>query len=238
MWPIKILIFLVIAGCGGSGIEQAQQKAYFANQKPPLEVPAGVQSKPIQFKRIVVKLRRGTAIGSMKAGILCIPRRSLVWRGGRATFSGDELTEVFQGELKQANYSVVGDTTALFNDPSEWKAEHLIAGLVTNMQADLWFPLIGYQDTQTVKGEATMTVQWQLYSRLDRKVVYKTTTVGKYVRGSSIATGASDMFFNAFADATRQLLAEKEFYDILVASKPPASKKPTQLVYIKNMDRG
>jgi hypothetical protein len=77
------------------------------------------------------------------------------------------------------------------------------------------------------KGEVYMKVNWQLYSRLDRKVVYETITEGTSKvepKGSlgcynPVTTGMTDIFLNAFASATKNLLAERGFHDLLVQTE-------------------
>lgn len=63
-----------------------------------------------------------------------------------------------------------------------------------------------------------MKVQWQIYSRLDRKVVYEVTTEGSSKLDHASATGATDVFLNAFAIATQNLLSDKGFHDLVVGS--------------------
>ena len=76
---------------------------------------------------MVVRLNRGTRIGTISGGYLCIPAGDLTWKGGRVIINDDELTTVFREELVKANYPVVGDPNALFEDASEWRAELLVA---------------------------------------------------------------------------------------------------------------
>jgi len=167
------------------------------------------------FKRIVVKLDRGQPVGKIGEGVLCVNAGDLTWGGGRLNWSGDELTEVFQQELHKANYEVVGDPDALFEDHSAWKAELLVAGLVKDLQANVCYPWAGYGNYSKAKGEAWMKVDWQIYSRLDREVIYETTTEGTGMAEKASNAAAQDIYFNAFSVATRNLLADKGFYELV-----------------------
>ena len=89
----------------------------------------------------------------------------------------------------------------MFEDPSEWNAELLVAGLVKDMQASLCYPRLYYYDYNTCKGEAYIKVNWQIYSRLYRKVVYEVSTEGSSIIEKPTTTGADDVFLNAFAMA-------------------------------------
>ena len=97
-------------------------------------------ARPIQFHRIVVDIKRGTDIGLLGKGIgYCTQWRRWLYRSGDLSFSGKELTETFRSVLTAANYSVLGDPHALFDDPSAWKAEYLVAGAVKSMNVELCY---------------------------------------------------------------------------------------------------
>lgn len=210
-WKILYcLIPLFLIGCASSATIKHTES------KQAIEVPINADSRPIQFKKIVVKMDRGTDIGSIQAGVMCVANSDLIWRGGKVDVSNDDFTEVFREELTKANYEVIGNTDALFEDPSDWKAEYLVAGLVTEIQANICFPWGGFGNWTSGKGEGYMKVNWQIYSRLNRKIVYETTTEGSSEIDDSSPTGPSDVFLNAFSAATKNLLADKGFHDLMI----------------------
>ncbi len=172
-------------------------------------------SKPIQFKRIVVKLNRGARIGTLNGGVLCVPYSALTWRGGRLSIASEELDDVFREELEKHNFKVVGDPDALFDDPSAWRAEILVAGLVRDLKVNVCYPYSGFGDFSRAKAEAYIRVEWQVYSQLDRAVVHKVATEG-YGRVADPVAGGDEMaVFNAFAHAVRQLLSDGRFREIV-----------------------
>jgi S1-C subfamily serine protease len=199
---------LTVAACVTTGTSVPIASAPVAT---PRVIPAGAEAKPIQFRRVVVRLNRGTRIGSISGGYLCIPHGDLTWKsGGRVLINDDEFTDVFREELSKANYPVVGDPKALFEDASEWRAELLVAGLVTELQLNVCMP-----PGNSAKGEAGLTVEWQVFSRLDRKVVHKVTTKGTARLSDFTTNGANVVLHNAFAQATRALLADEGFFQLV-----------------------
>jgi serine protease Do len=199
---------LTVAACVTTGTPVPIASAPVAT---PRVVPAGADAKPIQFRRVVVRLARGSKIGTISGGYLCIPHGDLTWKsGGRVLINDDEFTEVFREELSKANYPVVGDPKALFEDASEWRAELLVAGLVTDLQLNVCMP-----PGDSAKGEAGLTVEWQVFSRLDRKVVHKVTTKGTSRLSDFTPNGANLVLHNAFAQATRALLADEAFFKLV-----------------------
>lgn len=212
-----LLMPVILVGCATSSVVKQTEL------KQPIDIPVNQETKPLQFKKIVVKLPRGHKLGAIKSGVLCVPNAELTWLGGKATITEDEFTDVFREELEKANYQVVGDPNALFEDPSEWKAEFLVAGLVTEMLANLCYPWSGFGNWTSGKGEAYMKVNWQIYSRLDRKVVFQTITEGSSKVDDSSPTGPTDVFLNAFAIATGNLLADKGFNELVTGSRKTTS---------------
>lgn len=178
-------------------------------------LPNGSNSKPIQFSKIVVKMKRGEKIGALQAGLLCVGQGSLDWKGGRLSIDSDEFTEAFKDELEKASFKTVGDTNALFEDPSTWKSEILVAGLVKDLKANICYPNAGFGDFNSAKGEAYLKVDWQIYSKLDRSVVLSVITEGASKNASAVSGGDINSVLNAFAQATRNLLANEDFRSIV-----------------------
>lgn len=175
----------------------------------------GENAKPIQFSKIVVKLKRGEKVGAIQAGLLCVGHGELTWKGGKLSIDSDEFTDTFKEELEKASFKTVGDTSALFEDSSTWKSEILIAGLVKDLKANICYPHAGFGNFSSSKGEAYLKVDWQIYSKLDRSVVHSVITEGASKVSSATSGGDSTIVLNAFSQATRNLLADEKFRSIV-----------------------
>ena len=152
---LLVLMIALLGGCVATTVKQA-------TMRETIDVPTGIDAKPLLFKKGIVKLPRGEKIVSNQVGLLCIPSAPLTWRGGRVTLSGDELPEVFVEDLEKANYPLVGNPAALFEDPGAWKVELLVAGLVKEMEANICYPMAGFRKLITSKGEAFTKAEWQI----------------------------------------------------------------------------
>jgi len=232
---LLLLAVFVLAGCVSAKVKNV---AILET----IDIKAGVDAKPLLFKKIVVKLPRGKEIGSLQYGLLCIPAaRPLTWKGGRLNVTSDDFTEVFREEFEKANYPLVGDPDALFEDPSEWKAELLVAGMIKAITANICYPLSGWGNYTDSKGEAYLKVEWQIYSRLDREVVYTTTTEGSSKVKETMSTGTLDIMLNAFAIATQNLLADQGFHDLVVRKSDDEEIKPAgdeiRIIPIANFEK-
>ena len=213
----KIVVFLslviymaFIAGCAGTAsvIKEVGDKQVDNLTKPEL-------AKPIQFTKIVVKLKRGEHVGAMQGGLMCISQGDINWKGGRVTVDTDDFTDTFKEELEKYDFKTVGDTNALFDDPSSWKSEILVAGLVKELKANICYPYAGFGNYSSSKGEAFIKVDWQIYSKLDRSVVLSVTTEGSSKKTEAISGGDNIAVLNAFSQATRNLLANEKFREIV-----------------------
>ncbi|MYA59560.1 MAG: hypothetical protein F4X40_03230, partial [Chloroflexi bacterium] len=69
--------------------------------------------------------------------------------GGRHQLDTDQFNDLFRTELENANYKVVGDPDALFEDPEINSAEYFIAGLISNIEANVCYPLAGFGNFRT-----------------------------------------------------------------------------------------
>ncbi len=176
----------------------------------------------MQLKKVVVKIERGAQIGAIQVGLLCMPGPGkLTWKGGRIDISNEELTDIFKDELEKAKYKVIGTSDSLFEDPADWKADLLVGGIIKEIQMNVCFPKGGFFNYSTVKGECYMKVNWQVYSRMDRKVVFETTTEGFHHQDSQRDGGTNVLVHDAFAVAINNLIADKGFHQtVSVSSKP------------------
>lgn len=181
----------------------------------PKAIPANVEAKPIQFRRIVVKMARGAPMGTLSAGYLCIPNSPITYKGGTFVINDEEFTDIFREELTKAKFPVVGDPSSLFEDPSELRAELIVAGLVTDMKTNVCVSV-----GSTYKGEAALTVEWQVFSRSERRVVHKVTTRGTGRVDEFTANGQNIVYHRAFSVATRALLADDGFHQLVTTGRP------------------
>ncbi len=206
---VVILITFFLSGCVAPAIIKPVENKEVQN------LVNGENAKPIQFSKIVVKLKRGERIGALQMGLLCIGQGDLTWKGGKLSIDSDEFTEAFKDELEKASFKTVGDTSALFEDASTWKSEILVAGLVKELKANICYPNAGFGNFSSAKGESYLKVEWQIYSKLDRTVVHSVVTEGSSKVASATDGGDVTSVINAFAQASRNLLADEKFRSIV-----------------------
>lgn len=72
----------------------------------------------------------------------------------------------------------------------------------------------------TVTGKGAVTVHWQVFSQLDRKVVDETTTEGAATVKQGAPDGELFIIQDAFANAVQNLAGDKGFVDVLSQGAP------------------
>lgn len=214
---------LIISSCATAPVK-------YAELNEAIEVPQGTDSVPLAFNKIIVKLRRLEEIGEAYGGILCVPNTKLEWQGGRVNITTEDFTEIFRDELLKANYPIVGNPNALFDDPELSKAELLVAGMINDLELNICYPNSGFGDFSTAKGGAYMKVDWQIYSLLDRSVIFNTTSEGSFELDESRRDGLFNIMSTSFANATQNLLADTGFYNLVVRPKDFAEVQNFQVI--------
>lgn len=197
----------------GCGLPKADPIAHNA-----IEVPDGRNSKKITLKRVVASINRGADIGKMGWGLACLSNGSVTWKSGRKSINDEELTSVFAEELKRYNYRIVGDPSELFEDTRSG-AEIAVGARITDIKYDICYPMAGWGDYRSGSASASITVDWQVYNTLDKKVVFRKSSSGS--ASASFKDGRDyDTLFNAFSNAVQGLLADKGFLEIVMEKEP------------------
>ncbi len=105
----------------------------------------------------------------------------------------------------------------LFSTP-EKQSELVLGGRVTSMD----FSTCGEGTFTGRKGTAYVSVEWQLFSRLDNRVIYTTTTEGSYSTDSFKPSNNWVVFVGeALEAATKNLIAKVEFRGTLQTTAKP-----------------
>ena len=211
--PLYLVLTLSISILSACQVNTTQ----VAPSLDPVVVPAFESTKPIAFRKIVLKVPRHQPIGAVSVGVLCVARGEFTLSGGRHQLDTDKFNDIFREELQASNFEVVGDPDALFDDPEIASAEYFIAGLVSGIEANVCYPLAGFGNFSNSSAAVYLEVEWQIYDTLQRKVVTKIETKGS-ANVKERLSGLDVAFENAFALAVRNLLANDTFYQ-LVQSK-------------------
>ena len=208
--PLAVLMLL---SCVSQAPSPAQPEAPTLQIIP---IPKEQDAKLSLFSKLVLNPPKGSTFGVLKFGALCIHQRDLTWEHGPQVWDEEDIRNAFNQVLQKANYPVAGSVDNLFEDLSA--AQLIIAGLVKELQADICNKLtLGFGGPREVQpvADLSLKVNWQVFSRVDGKVVYEVATDGKYSGPGNFRAGV----IAAFANATEKLLADRRFYELVVVPK-------------------
>ena len=226
---IASFLSLVMSGCAQSTRASSENQV---TNPTPITLREGAQIQPIEFRKIEFGIPRSQIVGTKSqcmGGASISVSTDLTYAGG-----GDrdkEFNSVFFNELRNARYNIVGNPNSLFEEPERASADYVVAGLIKDLNLRVC------ADASFIRGtyssNATITVMWQIFSRLNRKVIFEAETQGfarveKY-DGPDAAIDRSVL--DSFATATRGLLANQDFYD-LVTGAPVIAEGPSAPGYM------
>ncbi|MEI8394834.1 MAG: S1C family serine protease, partial [Rhodospirillaceae bacterium] len=195
--------------------------------------PAGTRATPIRFGRLEGRLRHGAEIGRYTWGILCKPPFSTItWQTGQRLVTSHEYATVFYDTLTNQGFSVAGDPGRLYDvEEDVARAEMLVSGQTDEVAIDLcrrydWW-LGGYSG---YTGAGIIRVNWTVYNRLERRVVYQTTTTGTGQVDDATPDAREIIMERAFAGAVAQLGTNEGFrrsvFQPVAHSTKPALEAP------------
>jgi len=213
----------VLAGAGVAWAAEPPAGPAKAATSPPSPVK---EVKPVAFVRLVVRLPVGTPYAVYQAGFLCNTTKTQTWNGGQVDWNTPNFKEAFRTEFEAAGLKLEGDPNNLFETQTS-SADYAIAGVVTVLDEHLCFPhgSVG-ADSEKQRGSVAMTIDWQLYSRLQKQVLATVRTSGSYQVTTEQPGGASVTVTKAFAENVRQLAGSPEIRTILAG----APRAESQLV--------
>ena len=204
---LLVICTLVLAACA-SPLEQVEVKT-------PIQIQDKAQIKPVAITKVVAKLRRGTEIGILQAGWLCIGNSKVHWKtGGKVNLSSEELVDIFREELESNGWPVVGSTEDLFTGYDVSEAELLIAAKLSSIETNLCYQNAGFGDWENAKGSMKIGVDWQLYNPARKKIIGEVSTEGSANFDKAVADTGYQLLNESFAVAINNLLASTDFIEM------------------------
>jgi serine protease Do len=217
---------IILAACG------IYTPKNFNNAARPSVAKIGEELASVKFDRVNYTLHRGQEVGHFRGGQAftgCGPQlggRPVFWAQGPMVVRDEELEQLFYQEMRAANYNVLGDPSQMFSDVDAGaaKPDYLIGARVDSVDMDLCdvVNLWNIRPLGVQKGSGLISVTWQVFSTLERKVVLEIKTQGSGVLDEPAPDGGEIVLGNAFASAAANLAADAKFHDLL-AGKPAAA---------------
>lgn len=205
---------LQFSGCQISPVNLAQVQAI--KRQEPIPLPSDAKPFPIHLSTIATRIPLGDPTGQIHYGWVCAGGAKTAWSGGQLALSGSELTRVFRDELLKLKYTVVDEPDSVFENRSELVADYLVGAMITKVDANVCYPFSGNSQatigaTSQVKGGVFLRVTWELYNRIEGRVVFRITTEGATESPELIGGGVRVLLLRAFRENMIGLLSNPEF---------------------------
>ena len=225
--PLLLVALLALRCATAPPLESAPVRA--AEQRNPLPAEAE-SSSPVEFRKLLLKLPRDHVVGSVQIGRACTGSGPLTWKSSRESSVGDDLGDLLLEELSSAGYTVVGERDALFEDPHGRKAEYVVAGVIRDVRANVCY---ANARKSLATAEASLSVDWQIYSHRTKAVELKATTAGSSRVPRAPEEPGAEAITRAFVSAARNLLADARFHDLLSgAGRDRSGKSETEPISV------
>jgi S1-C subfamily serine protease len=154
---------------------------------------------------MVVKLPVGKVYSVVQQGIFCATTRALTWNGGQSNLAIAPVQDTFRSELIAGGLKPEGDPNNLFESDTT-SAEFAVAGMIVDYDEQTCAPNTSPAQVSSIKGRQSMTIDWQIYSRLQKQIVGTAHTTGSAELTEPTAGGAAILLNRAFAENVRQLV--------------------------------
>ncbi len=226
---LLVLVGILLTGCVTSipvNVKKVEQR-----ELPDIQL--GTELAPIKLEVASINIKRGTPIAELvtsssgyhTGGHLCSPSGgNIFWSRGRIDGPDIEFQDIFFEELERARFNVVGNPKDIFAAERKEAVEpvYVVGAQITEISAKIcslhhWWdarPL----NTQT--GSASIKVNWQIFSRLEKKVVYETETEGFGELAHPARAGFATIVNDAFASAAANLAADSRLLTLVSAQAP------------------
>ena len=204
---------VLILTCGGA---LAQPASLFES---------GDKQPSIKLTAVILEMQSGTPYLSLRSSNCLFSDRVVSATGGREPQSLPPYTAVFNAELKKAGFNATADDD-LFNEADRGRSDYQAGAVITDAKIRA---CMGDGSIFGAKGEAsggtgTMTVEWQVFSPAEKKVVARFRTSGAVTREDKGADSLAKIFGLIFAGNVRELAAKPEFRTAVTSKAPRADE--------------
>ena len=168
------------------------------------------RTKTFAYEKTVLRATPGTSTMTIQVGLTCVPRAEAVTSEDNYSETSNLLRDEIRQEFERAGYTTVGMAPggALFTDNRV--ADYRIAAVVTRPKMNVCIPLAAYSKDEGY-GEASLTIEWQIFSNAQNAVVFTSQQKGYAKIESSVPRPIGALWSAAYASAVRGLLADPGF---------------------------
>jgi serine protease Do len=217
-WLSTLCIFLL--ACAGTRYEKALPAVpRISEADSARKFSFTADGRELRLSAVVFDLPADYILGQASSGLdgVCTKAQASV-NGGR--WFGAELkyfTDVFADVMRQHGYPVDPGTTVF---PGARPEELRVGARVFEAVCNFCTPQLGDRNARKI-GNAYLKIAWSVYSNLERKVIFETTTEGTTYSKIETNLGLEGLLRVAFADAAQRLALSDGYRALLTQAATP-----------------
>lgn len=188
-------------------------------------LPATAKPRSVTLERAFLDMPEGAEWATyVQGGAINIGKNFLYWEGRRSDIDISDLRPEFAGVLSAAGFGTSAKRE-LFETDS--KGDLQIGAVISNVGGRLcWGCGMGVPYTH-YRGATAMSVEWQIYSPLDRKVLATVRTTGSFETKDN-RPGVGHILNGAFRENVRQLLNAAEFRAVVFGAPSTTARASSE----------
>ena len=196
------VMLVVLAGCAPKTVVEPAAKA--------LPTFAGKTTRTVSLGKITSNISEGTEVGSRKYGTPPIlPAGEIIWEGGMS----EGMYRALLKGLEAQGLKAVGNPDSLFGE-DQGEAEMYLGGIISQVSVEVFHDTF-IKDLSKGQVNVELTMDWQVYDALERRVVYKKSTQG--IANIRFTNRQIDRgIYAASVNAMQKLLADPQVQGFLV----------------------
>ena len=196
------VMLVVLAGCAPKTVVEPAVKA--------APTFAGKPTRTVSLGKITSNISEGTEVGTRKYGTPPIlPAGEIIWEGGMS----EGMYRALLKGLEAQGLKAVGNPDSLFGE-DQGEAEIYLGGIISHVSVEVFHDTF-IKDLSKGQVNVDLTMDWQVYDALERRVVYKKSTQG--VANIRFTNRQIDRgLYAASVNAMQKLLADPQVQSLLV----------------------
>lgn len=203
----------------------ADAEVKVAPQRQVAPIPPGAKLRPVRIERIHAR-PTNEVVGEWQRGVFCSKVSPIRFGSGAAAQLFADLPTMARSEFDAAGHPTPS-SSAFRTETQAGNNEYEMAATVVDMQV-----VLCEKDNDLVTGRVWLRVSWELFSAIERKVIYQVQSEGSYAATSADKLDRQGLVRRAVQSATRNLLADQKFVAEL-AREPSMAASDSQLSVLR-----
>ena len=181
--------------------------------------PPPANAKSIALTKVVMEIPAGKITGTAGKGYFCSVAATATSNGARSDYAVAPVQAAFRQEMRDAGLKADDAGENLFEPQgSATAADFSLGGVIVDRNLSICIPNPTGAGAATAKGDESMTIDWQVYSRIQNQVVGRFRTTASFSIKEAVPGGGPLLNNGMFAASIRQLAAMPDFRAILLGT--------------------